>query len=324
MSARPGAAWTVRPGRPQDTASVLQLFEATFGKPTTPEAYAWKFYASPWPLAASPAFVAAAGERVVGHLGGSPLRLRLGGRELPAVHICVGMVAEDVRTQGVMRAVHRAANEAWAAGGAEVALALPNHNWVRLRERLDYRQVFRLGWLWRSLRLPGPRGGRGIDVSPVETPGAEFDVLWEEAGRRYDAAVVRDRAWVRYRYAEAPAAAYRILLARARGAPRGYLVYRAERPMATIADVFAAPEDHAARSALVRAACRELRRERASSVRMFAVPGTRIHRELRRRGFLPRRGAYDVTVVPFAEDLPWHVLRDPERFFVMAGDFDVV
>jgi predicted N-acetyltransferase YhbS len=326
------AAWTVRPGRPEDTASILELFQATFGKPLSEAAYRWKFFESPWRIAAPTTFVAAVGDRIVGHLGGTPLRFRLGGGEVRAVHIGDSMVAEDFRRQGIMTAIGLASKRAWAAGGAALVLALPTQNWVGLRRRLDYRATFRLGWLWRPLRLgslvPRRHAGRGLEVSGVETPGPEFDTLWEAVNGRCEALVVRNRAWVAYRYASAPGFGYRILLARAGKRPAGYLVYRVMtdggRRNAWIADLFTAPDDRGARAALVRAACAELRRAGAVDVRIFAAPGTALARDLRRAGFLPRRGEYDVRVGPLVPDLPWDLLRDPGRFFLMGGDFDVV
>jgi len=326
------SAWTVRPGRPEDTASILDLFEATFGKRVSEAAYRWKFLSSPFPVAAPTTFVAAVGDRIVGHFGGTPLRLRLGEVERPAIHGCDTMVAAEFRRQGIITAVIRAANQAWAAAGASLQLAVPTQNFAGLRQRLDYRPAFRLGWLWRPLRyvplLPQARRGRVVEVSGVEAPGPEFDELWEAARCCYAAVAVRDRAWVAYRYAAAPGFDYRILLARAGSRPVGYLVYRLMpdrgRWSAWIADVFTAAEDRAARFALLRYACVELRRAGARDVRIFAAPGTPLQRELRLAGFLPRKGAYDVRVVPLVADLPWDALRDPSRFFLMGGDFDVV
>lgn len=319
-------AWTVRPGRPEDTEAVLELFRATFGKEISAAAYRWKVADSPWPVGAPTAFVATAGDRVVGHFGGTPFRFRLLQREVSALHACDGMVAPEFRQEGVFTAVEEAAHAAWAAGGASLLLAVPTFS-LKLRRRLDYRPMFHLGWLWRPLwrSAPLPQAGRGVEVSPLETPGAELDALWDAVKGSYDGLVVRDAAWLSYRYAAA-GFDYRILLARAGGVPVGYLVYRREPNgrSASIADVFTALYDRPARAALVRAACTELRRAGVRAVRIFVAPGTLLSRDLRRAGFLPRRGAYDVSVVPLVPDLPWDVLRDPRRFFVMGGDFDVV
>lgn len=332
MAAATEPAWILRPGRPDDTPGVLDLFHATFGKSITAAAYRWKFLESPWPIAAATTFVAELEGRIVGHFGGTPVRLRLGEQQIAAVHAGDVMVAADLRRQGIMTAVGRAASQAWAAGGAELVLALPTQDFTGLRARLDYRPTFELGWLWRPLRpqvMFGRSGaGRGVEVSAVDEPGAEFDELWEAAQARHDVLVVRDGAWLAYRYARAPGPGYRILLARARGRPVGYLVYRLHAPDggrgAWIADLFTVADDGSAAAALVRAACAELHRAGESAVRIFAAPGSSIHSGLRRAGFLPRRGAYDVRVVPLVGGLPWDALRDPRRFFLMGGDFDVV
>lgn len=350
-------AWTVRPGRPDDIAPILELFQATFGKPMPEAVYRWKFLESPWSGTAPTTFVAAAGERIVGHYSATPLRLRLGHRDLAVVHGSDSMVASDFRGRGVMTAICREAHQAWAAGGTSLLLTLPTQNWVKLNDRVGYRATFDLGWLWRPLRpsalLPrrmrrvGSRedgaarewnrlgrggleragGGGGVEVSPVDSPGPEFDSLWEAVKGRYEALVVRDREWLRYRFVTAPAFDYRILLARVGSRPVGYLVYRLmpgdEGPGAWIADLFTAPDDRAARAALLRAAFGELRRSGAADVRIYAADPP-LARELKRAGFLQRKGAYDLRVGPFTDELPWDLLRDPRRFFVMGGDFDVV
>ena len=354
------AAWTVRPARTEDVPAIVELFRETFGRPASERWYRWKHLESPWPVDAPAAFVANHGDRVIAHYGGTPLRFRAGGRTLPGLHGCDMMVAADFRRRGVMTAVGEAAHAAWAGGGAHLVLGIPPEHWGALRDRLDYRRTVELGWLWRPLRpaallrrgagrrLPGGgfvdglaargwerawsallgRAGRGVDVSAVTQAGSELDALWDELAGRYGALVVRDRAWGEYRYT-ASGLGYRILVASAAGRPAGYLVYRlvpaaSDRTTGWIADVFTAPEDRAARAALLRTCFRELFDAGAVDVRIFAVRHAPLSRELQRFGFVRRSGAYDVGVVPLARDLPWDVLRDPRRFLVTGGDFDVV
>ena len=354
------AAWTVRPARTEDVPAIVELFRATFGRPASEDWYRWKHLDSPWPLDAPAAFVATHGDRVIAHYGGTPLRFRAGGRTLPGLHGCDMMVAPEFRRRGVMTAVGEAAHAAWAGGGVHLVLGIPPEHWGGLRDRLDYRRAVELGWLWRPLRpaalvrrnaqprLAGGgsvdrlaargwdrawsallgRAARGVEVSAVAPPGSELDALWDELAGRYGALVVRDRAWVSYRYT-ASGLDYRTLLASAGGRPTGYLVYRlflAGRGRASgwIADVFTAPEDRAARAALLRACFRELLDAGAADVRIFSVRHAPLARELRRVGFVRRSGAFDVGVVPLVPDLPWDVLRDPRRFLVAGGDFDVV
>jgi GNAT superfamily N-acetyltransferase len=286
--------------------------------------YRWKFFEAPRPIAAPTTFVAEASGRIVGHFGGTPLRLQVGGRDLTAVHGTQGMVAESFRRRGILSALIRSANDAWASAGVSLQLAVPTQNVYGLRERLDYRPTVLLGWLWRPLwSVLDRRVSPQIDVVPAAAADPAFDELWHAVEGDDGALVVRDRGWVAYRYG-APPVDYRILLARAGGTPLGYLVYRVmpdSRRSAWIVDLCAPKE---ARPALLRRAFAELRSAGASDVRIFAVRGSSIWSHLRRSAFVPRRGAFDVRATPYAGELPWSMLRDPRRFFLTGGDFDVV
>jgi GNAT superfamily N-acetyltransferase len=287
--------------------------------------YRWKFFEAPRALDAPTSFVAEAAGRIVGHFGGTPLRVRLGSRELPAIHGGGAMVAEPFRRRGILSALIRTANDAWASGGVSLQLAIPTQNVYGLRDRLHYRPTVHLGWFWRPLwRALDRLGSRELDTAPAHAADSVFDELWDAQVDDNSTFVIRDREWITYRYGAAPID-YRILLARERGGrPLGYLVYRVmpdSRRSAWIVDLFGSNE---ARPALLRSAFAALRSGGAADVRTFAVRGSPLWSQLRRSGFVPRRGAYDVRVVPYAGEVPWHVLRDPRRFFLMGGDFDVI
>jgi GNAT superfamily N-acetyltransferase len=303
---------------------LLQLFEEVFGKPMPDRLYRWKFFEAPRPIAAPTTFVAEASGRVVGHFGGTPLRFRVGGRDLTAMHGTQGMVAESFRRRGILSALIKTAHDAWASGGAALQLAVPTQNVYGLRERLDYRPTVLLGWLWRPLWTALDRlVSNELDVAAATAADPAFDDLWHGVEGDEDALVIRDREWITYRYG-APPVDYRILLARADGRPLGYLVYRLmpdARRTAWIVDLFGRREAH---SALLRRAFTDLRSAGASDVRIFAVRGSSLWSHLRRLGFVPRRGAFDVRATPYAGELPWSTLRDPRRFFLTGGDFDVV
>jgi len=317
-------SWTVRAAGPNDAASVADLFGAVFGKPLSERAYRWKYLDSPCATHAPTSFVAMAQGRVVGHFGGTPMRVRIGGRDVTAVHGSGAMVAAEFRRRGIMVALMSAANAAWATGGASFQLAVPNQNLYGLRERLDYRPTFLLRWLWRPLWLTRRRSSGEHEVTPVAAGDPSFDELWNALAPADDALVVRDSSWIGYRYGADAPFDYRVLVAREHGSARGYLVYRLmpdERRSAWIADLFGAPE---ARRDLLRAAVAELGRAGARDVRVFAARPSAVWGELIRARFVPRRGAYDVRVTPFAQELPWDVLRDSRRFLLAGGDFDVV
>ena len=354
------AGWRIRAAADGDAAAVARLFEETFGKTTSEEWYRWKVLESPWPIGAPMGWLAVVGDRVVGHYGGTALRFRLGEEEVPVVHTCDAMTAPDYRRQGILSALGEAANEAWTSAGAAFVMGLPTAKWGTRSAHIGYRTAFQLGWLWRPLRaealVPGRaglaahalriggglavgpwqaawrarlnRGGRGVTVEEVERPGPEFDRLWERLRNAYDASIVRDRSWLVYRYASAPASPYQLLLARRDGDPVGYLVYRevssGSRHSGWITDLFSAPYDPATAAALLGGALDRLRAAGCHDMRAFAAPGTPVLRALRRAGFIRRSGAYDVSVIPLAGPVRRELLNDPTRWLFAAGDSDVV
>ena len=349
--------WTIRPVEAGDAGAVARLFEATFGKPVSEAWYRWKVLNAPWPIDAPPAWIAVAGDRVIGHYGGTALRLRLGSDQLRIVNSCDAMTAPDFRRQGVLTALAEAAARAWAEAGAAFVIGLMTAQWGSRREHLNHRDVFRLGWRWRPvrdeafvprragvtaplLRLGGgvavkawdlaypERYGAGVTVDNVERPGPEFDYLWDKLSGSYEASIVRDRAWVAYRFAKSPAVRYHVLLARHDREPVGYLSYRLiptpRGYTGWIVDMFTAPEDDAARATLISAALARLRRAGARDARAFAAPGSPVLRSLRLSGFLRRRHSYDVTIIPLRDELPWDLLRNPRRWLFAIADSDVL
>ena len=357
--AEPRRAWHVRPYRPGDEQGIVALFGQTFGKPLTEARYRWKVVDTPWPVGAPTVWVADAGDRIVGHYAGTTMRFKIGYEVTRIVHACDSMTAVSIRRQGVLTAVGESAHTAWAEAGVPFVTGLHFGGWGSRRHYLGWREQFKAVWVWRLLRpeqilrrklkVPRPLGalaatsaglwnagweillrsaGSGVEVEPVGQPGAELDALWSAVGPAHEGLVVRDRAWVTYRYTAAPELGYRLLLARRHGEPVGYLVYRTSmldgRVIGWIADVFTAPDDAAARAALLRSALVLLLVAGADHVRALVPTGTALFSAFRRAGFLLRRGEFDISTVPLAAGLPSAMLRDPRRWFTMGGDFDVI
>lgn len=353
------AAWIARPYRPGDEVQLVRLFVDVFGKPLTEAQYRWKVLDSPWPIGAPTVWLADAAGQIGGQYAGTPMRFQLRGAERRILHACDVMTAAGFRRQGVLTALGQAAHQGWAAAGVHFVTGLHYGGWGTRRHHLGWRELFKAAWVWyplrperllaRRWRMPAPArraaalagdlwnmawdralgpAARGVTVEPVERPGLEFDALWAALRPQYEALVVRDRAWVAYRYGDAPGFGYRLLLARRGGRPAGYLAYRVtasdDRATGWIADLFTAPQDGAALAALLRAALAALRAAGADDARALVPERTPTYRAFRRAGFLGGPGAFDVSIVPMAPDLPIDLLRDPNRWFTMGGDFDVI
>lgn len=351
--------WIVRPYREGDEVQAVELFNRIFDKHITPAQYLWKVIRTPWPVGIAPTWFADADGLIVGQYASTPMRFRVHGEEIPIVHVCDVMTHPDFRRQGILSVVGEAAHRAWAEQGVAFVTGFPHKGWGSRSAYLNWETMHYADWMWKPLRLdqvlrdkiPLPSflaapvrmlgiignalrdtllelDTSAIEVTEVTTPGEEFDRLWQRLRQAYEAMVVRDRAWVQYRYAGAPEMGYGLLLARRDGQPAGYLAYRLRRlPSGTvgyIADLFTAPFDLLSRLALIDHALTLFYRAGAKAALTVVGRQSALAAVFRRAGFIRRFQPFNVSIVPLQEGLPRQVLSDPNRWFAMGGDFDMV
>lgn len=356
--------WQIRGIRDGDEIPASRLFNRIFDKSITPAQYRWKLADAPFPVGCPATWVADDGGEIVGQYGGTPMRFWLNGQVYPIVHICDVMTHPDFRGQGILSALGVTANDAWRDAGVAFATGFPHAGWGSRRNYLGWQMMYKSMWMWRPLRIGnllrrrfqnrslenGAKSAHRNDASVkiassafekcsngvygdirierIETPGKAFDELWETLKYRYSALVVRDRAWIKYRYADAPEMGYGLLFARKEGQPAGYLAFRIrevnQRIVGYIADLFTAPNDLKTRVALLRHARKCL--YHAGAAAMLGVVGekTPMRKAFRRCGFIRRYGAFEVSIIPYRDDLALEVLRDPNCWFSMGGDFDII
>ena len=345
--------WSVRPYRSGDERAIADLFERTFSTTHSPEHFRWKLD-PPW-CGVVPAQLAHQRDRLIGQYGGTDVRVWLEGESLRAVHASDAMTDASFRRSGVLTRLGTEAHAAWKRDGAAFVYGLPHEGWGTRRVALGWEGLFHARWMW--LPIPGPhplssryaflerlrslwepllrarferrlarlRRDSGEVTVQERTPApSELDAIWERLRERYAAVVVRDAAWVRHRYLESPDRRYRIALAYRSGRPEGYAVFRVRRDRrAWLVDLFTDPTDGHVRDGLFAWMLHHFRRSGVSSVSALATsPG--IAASFRRAGFFPAKGRYEVSAVPLVSDPLPAILRNPAKWFTMAGDFDIV
>jgi hypothetical protein len=337
-----------------DIPGVVELFEAAFQRSTSPAHYRWKLRTRPSPVD-NVAIAVDQHEHPVFHLAGVPCRCRLVGRERWAMIAVDGMTAPSYRRRGLLTQYTAELFARWRQAGIALVLGLPNEQWGSRTAALGWRPLFPLTWLVlplrperllaRKLRIPfiGRLGivgrfwtrkwtraepARGITIEAVTTVGDELDELWTAARESISHSIVRDRAWVSWRYLEPPSGGYQVILARRDGRPCGYAAYRiqdwGQARSAIIAEVFTRPGDSEAFQTLAGGVIGRLVQARVDVVRSLAVPGSFPHEELRALGFLRSRYSFAVEHVALDPSLTQLDLRDPGAWYLTGGDFDVV
>src|SRR5579859_893321 len=354
MDGRP-AGWSIRPYQPGDETELVALFAQVFGRAISVDHWHWKLKGRPAPV--ENVWVAVADDgRVIGQYAGIPVQVQLGGRPAPAMVSVDTMTAPDFRRRGILTTLGAAIYASWRAAGVAAVLGLPNQQWGSRTTALGWTTLFPLRWLRCPLhieralarpgRLPTPlivparaaggamlaawhpwrRGSsprRGLDVRRLAIGAPELDVLWTRLAPTYESLLVRDRAWVDWRYGQAPGLDYQVLLAHAGGEPRGYLAYRCAeargRTTGYIADLFTAPDDPAPAAVLLGAALDDLWDRGAETARAPAAPRSPLEQTLRAAGFRPAPGAFDFEIVPLAPAAPVAALGDPARWLLTGG-----
>lgn len=288
--------------------------------------------------------------------------MKLTGEVREAMISVDAMSAPELRRRGVQAALLTAAYASWQRAGLTASLGVPNEKMGSVCDKLGWVSPFPLRWLrtplhvedllTRKVGLPAPlaapvralagfaatawyrRRQRMTTIEPrvqlteVNAPLPDLDRLWTNLEREYENTVVRDSAWVDWRYLQAPGFNYRVLLARVDGEPAGYIAYRFveanARRTGIIADLFTAPEDREVSAVLLAAALDDLWSRGAELARAVAPPASSLHRLLRAAGFMNAPGAFDFKVIAFDPALSPTQLCDPARWLVTGGDFDVV
>jgi hypothetical protein len=330
---------------------VVALLSGDAGGPNTADQYRWKLLARPSPVA-NVAIAVDQSDRPVFHIAGIPCRCRLAGAERWVMVAVDAMTAPAFRRQGLLTTHTTQLFARWRAAGVALVLGLPNDNWRSRARALGWTPLGRLQWLvlplrperllarklgvpwlahlehagrwWRALAVDR-RADPSVEVREVTAAGAEFDALWLRASPALGWSLTRDRAWVTWRYLAAPGSAYRVLLATRSGEAAGYAACGTRGPRrATIAEVFTAPGDTRAFTALVRAAIAQATANGADSIRALAAPGSWPHRAFLRAGFFRSRHAFDVEYVPLDPSIGAGDVRTTSDWYLMGGDFDAI
>jgi hypothetical protein len=298
----------VRPLEPGDVPAVQELYRTIHGRERSLAEWRWRFEQPP----AGPAaihLVEQDGE-VVGHIAHLPFPTWVEGTRRLLAHGGDTMVLRSFRGGSGMKRLldtflasagrfdlrmnfpeDRAATAFERYGAGTMIGLLPN--WIRryevsrpLPRRLA--PFVRVGLRVANLIADSPPSR--LEVAPLEL-GSEVDELAAASAEFAPCIRIRDAAYLRWRWLEQPGGHWRLLGVRGRqGTLRGLVVFgleeRDNRPSGIVVDLLA--RDARAMRALLRAACRELRRAGCGLVACdYLDPRPWARRVLYRSGFLP-------------------------------------
>lgn len=282
------------PYTPDRRRALFELMDRVWGSHMSDEEFDWWFERNPVGRRLVALAESEEGGEVVGVAAMSFFRMILGGEErvvtMP-VHVATD---PGWRRRGIFPRLELENEEQAAADGAPVTLTFPNAashpiftgplGWVDLPRRRLWARPLRAGALVRyALGRPGAERGSlrpasveartygPVRVEPVTRFGPEADELWRASSAPYGSHVIRDAAFLNWRYADSPRD-YRMFAAYRDGQLRGVAImghtYRHGVSAGFLADLVAPPE--AAREA--RALLRRCLAEVAAADAFVALP----------------------------------------------------
>ena len=346
--------WHIRPYRPGDEKALVALWTEAFGRPMTEEHWRWKAKGRPTPVE-NVGIAAAADDRPIFQFVGIPCPAVVLGTQRTVMVGADVVTAAQFRRRGVFTATARHLFDSWRDAGVALIVGLANDRWRSRADVLGYERFFPLRWMIRPLRVERVLARKAglpalarlrvlgrlwnvvwdrpvsampdVAIRPLASATPDLDRVWERGARHVQTSLVRDRAWLAWRYCDFPNRAYRLTLAERAGSPAGYAVHRVVREGGTtfvqVAEVFA-PGERMVLRALVRDVVARAAAEGADTVVTLAVPGSSVEREFRRAGFLFGRRGWPLEVIRLDPSIPRETLRDPSGWWLVGGDFDVV
>jgi hypothetical protein len=174
-----------------------------------------------------------------------------------------------------------------------------------------------------------------IQISQVDTIDGRFDTLWASAAVELPVAVVRDRAYLTWRYVHNPLAQYAILTAERSHDLRGYAILSHRdlvKGVIAIAELLVAPGDHLAGMALLARVATYAMEKDAVQVQCWMLPQHMFYTDLLRKSgfiysdvrFVP--GLFGYTTSLIARTTTVHTLSpDPlqlRHWYLTMGDQD--
>jgi hypothetical protein len=276
--------------------------------------------------------------RVVGQYAGMPYRTLAEGRE--DANACLVqtvdlLVLPEFRRRGerpglFVQIGRRYYEDYGQRNGDLLTFGYPVPAWRIGQKYLNYEMVRDTHLVFRECHVPGfaPRQAATdeVEVVEVERFGPAGDELWTRIRSEFGLAIVRDRAYLDWRYAEHPEGCYTMLLCREKrtGRPRGAAVFRIGdfviRHAGLCVEWLCSRDDLEAELCLI-GAMERLTVARGAGVlaALFNQSDPRFVR-FQRHGFLVSGSSYFLVIVTHKYTIHW--LRD--HWFYTLGDTDLV
>lgn len=332
---------TIRAYQPGDEHALVEGYNKIFPQQRALEHWYWKFRDAPIgdnPIARTQIAVAESQQAgIVGTYTSMMMRVRMEGEDLLAAQGLDMWVYPEFRRKAPRPGLfvhvglkHYELFGGTAPGQARFHYGWPIPNWRIGQRYLRYENIRDWDFLFRQK----PAGGfplrpssSALEVSRVDRYGADVDALWDRLKDAAGLAIVRDIAYLNWRYADAHDRDYELYECREResGALRGVFVYSRSDflfPGSTyIVDWLCPVEDDDAMIAMVASAEQRTNEDGRNVLATLFPPLDPRFLKFQEMGFLVFGTNYFLVVIPFDNR---GTLFYREQWYHTAGDSDLL
>lgn len=241
----PKGRFTARPYRQDDEERVLELWRVAFGRELAPEIWRWKYAANPFGSRIL-LCLDERGEAVVVMYSGIPFRANWSGRRVEIVQLMDIMSHPDYRKTGLFVKTAGAYFDRFAGGDSVLYYGIPGTYHFEIGARyLAYSGLDSdVAYLQGEVRKLGELFVAGGRVRAESRATRDFDALWRRLAEHYPLSVIRDRAFLQWRFFDHPQRDYTLYTYRAGilGRLEAWAVVGIEEGAARIADLLLPPD----------------------------------------------------------------------------------
>lgn len=315
-------SWTMRHYREGDEESIARLYEKVFGIEMPLSKWAWRYLENGIDIKLIRLAESAAGD-IVGQYALCPVRMRFGEREIIGSLSLDTMVHPEWRGRGIFVELARAVYQDAKEEGVPLTYGFPNANshhgfitrlqWMDLCRTLpvlvkplDIKRLAQtkfenqgtarlVDWLasagYRLYSLGSSKAADypSYDVRSVECFDDATDTLWDRCGGIARISLVRDSAFLNWRFVRNPTEEYHILQAWQHKEVAGYVVLKLADDFGLrvgyVADLLTLPDDDAIAHALMEAALEYFRVKDMDIAGCLMVGNLPWPKQLRKLGF---------------------------------------
>lgn len=358
----------ILPGKP-DREGVRALARICFPASdiAEPGYFTWQYDQNP----AGPAYelITKKGSAVTGHCAAIPMRQKIGpdtGKGSLGVNV---MTHPDYRGRGIYVLLQREVDRLCGKDHIQFNFGFSNeYSHRNCLRRLGYQEIGRFPlWIlpfdlnrivasrtpkqgtlvraaafaanpfWRlaSSMFGLRRKDRSMEIEAATAITEEFDRFWYKVKADHTNILVRDRAYLDWRFVRHPTRTYKVFTARSKGEMRGYLVARKTGiegiPCGVLVDILTekTPEGKKAAGRLIAAFNRQARADGAAMGLCLMLRHSPVGRALRRNGYIICPKAFLPREFPII--LHWNMpgsppagLYDIKSWYMTLGDYDAI